>query len=533
MSKLKFRVIYFSSEDDEYPASELNAHSPQTRGWQSFRYCEYPQELGFEIEGGVSKLSQVQLLSHQSKISTKIEVFIGNGPDYHSAKFKRLGYLSLDSNERSNYQARELKTVYVDADGRFVRFIVHQCFINKYNHFNQVGIIAVNFLGVENPDAGKFRAPGKGNTIASGAHNGESHSDALTDLSVDLNLDAQTANKLRQLAEAKAKAVASEDYSTAKQIKLVEKDIRALGVELAQLDIAKQQAVKAEDYDRAILLKNETDELRAEIEDKVRNIRIPGVTGVPTRNAPSVPKRAPVVDRAPSDHVDIDSIPVGRGASAGAASYGTGFEEDEPENPYYEEKSSAPQVSKSTGKKKVLRTEALQVEDNDVAANPRGIASIPDEILPNGDRPIRPKGQPTYTDTDPEMPSEYPSGAGGAAAETRFPPGQHPLEEVPNMAELPAPEALLGKYKESSDSSGLTALVGDYVVRCLYSKTWALRDAAVTKIKMLLVSQFTRDPGTAAVLSAIATVLKSGLDDKIAQVFFQLCISSRRNAQCY
>ena len=74
--------------------------------------------------------------------------------------------------------------------------------------------------------------------------------------------------------------------------------------------------------------------------------------------------------------------------------------------------------------------------------------------------------------------------------------------------------------RESSDSSGLTALVGDYVVRCLYSKTWALRDAAVTKIKMLLVSQFTRDPGTAAVLSAIAAVLKSGLDDKIAQVFF-------------
>ncbi len=267
----RFNVIYFSSEDDEYPASELNSHSPQTRGWQTFRYCEYPQEIGFEIEGGVAKLSQVQILSHQSKISTKIEVFIGNGSDYHSAKFKRLGYMSLDSNERSGYQARELKTVYVESEGRYVRFVVHQCYINKYNMFNQVGIIAVNFLGTENPDARNRIAPGKVPTQsnATSGPRGEPVHDTLTDLSVDLNLDAQTAAKLRQLAEAKAKAVASEDYATAKQIKTVEKDIRALGVELAQLDSAKQQAVKAEDYDRAILLKSETDELRAEIEEKV------------------------------------------------------------------------------------------------------------------------------------------------------------------------------------------------------------------------------------------------------------------------
>jgi hypothetical protein len=173
-------------------------------------------------------------------------------------------------------------------------------------------------------------------------------------------------------------------------------------------------------------------------------------TAAPTRNAPPVPKRAPVVDRPSSGPIDVDSIPVGRGASGGAASHGAGFEEDGgqyAEDPYYEEKASAPAVSKSAGKKKVVKTEALQIEDNDVSANPRGIASIPDEVLPNGDRPIRPKGQLTYNDNDPEMPSEYPAGAAGAVAEAHFPPGQHPLEGVPNVGELPAPEALLGKYK--------------------------------------------------------------------------------------
>lgn len=261
--------MYYSSQDEEYPAAELNSHSPQTRGWQSFRYCEYPQELGFEIEGGVSKLTQVQILSHQSKITTKLDIFIGNGVDYHTAKFRRLGYLSLDSNERSGYQARELKTVYVESEGKYIRFIVHQCYLNKYNMFQQVGIVACNFLGVENPNAGLFRSPARGPAQIDGPRGGGGKGDSLQDLSSELNLDPSTANKLRQLSEAKAKAVEIEDYATAKQIKLVEKEIMTLGVELAQLDIAKQQAVKAEDYDRAMLLKNETDELRAEIEDKV------------------------------------------------------------------------------------------------------------------------------------------------------------------------------------------------------------------------------------------------------------------------
>ena len=35
--KLPFRVVYASSEDPDFPASELDVHSSQTRGWQSAR----------------------------------------------------------------------------------------------------------------------------------------------------------------------------------------------------------------------------------------------------------------------------------------------------------------------------------------------------------------------------------------------------------------------------------------------------------------------------------------------------------------
>jgi len=86
----------------------------------------------------MSRLSTIQILSHQSKIATKIELFVGDGPSYDQAAFTRLGYLNLNSNINSKYQARELKSVYVNHVGRFVRMLVHRCHINKYNLFNQV-----------------------------------------------------------------------------------------------------------------------------------------------------------------------------------------------------------------------------------------------------------------------------------------------------------------------------------------------------------------------------------------------------------
>ncbi|CAM9966114.1 unnamed protein product [Heterosigma akashiwo] len=137
MSKLRFNVVYCKGEEPDYPAIELNNHSPTTKGWQSPQFCEYPQEIGFAL-AAYCHITQVQILSHQSKIATKIELFVGEGNSYQDANFRRLGYLSLNSNERSNYQARELKSVYVDTQANFVKLLVHKCFINQYNLFNQV-----------------------------------------------------------------------------------------------------------------------------------------------------------------------------------------------------------------------------------------------------------------------------------------------------------------------------------------------------------------------------------------------------------
>lgn len=51
---------------------------------------------------------------------------------------RRLGYLSFDSNERSNHQARELKSVHVTVEAELVRLVIHRCHVNKLNIYNQV-----------------------------------------------------------------------------------------------------------------------------------------------------------------------------------------------------------------------------------------------------------------------------------------------------------------------------------------------------------------------------------------------------------
>lgn len=45
VQKLKYRIIYCSGEDQDYPVTELLDPTSNSRGWQSAKFCEYPQEI--------------------------------------------------------------------------------------------------------------------------------------------------------------------------------------------------------------------------------------------------------------------------------------------------------------------------------------------------------------------------------------------------------------------------------------------------------------------------------------------------------
>lgn len=412
-----------TSEESDYPADELNSHGPNTRGWQSAKFSTYPQEIGIEIDSGESRFSQIQILSHQSKISSKVEIFIGTGSNYESATFKRLGHLSLDSNEKSNYQARELKTVYIDNLGKFVKILLHANHVNTYNTYNQISIIAVNLIGTPLESTPSLMDGIKrANPISN---------NSINDLALDMNLDPQTTAKLRQLYEAKTRAVAAEDYITAKKIKTVENSLKELGARLTQVEISKRKAVENEDYDRAKELKDECDSLREEIEIKVlksrcylkdhdlcysrqiAGVNIPGVTDnrIPVQRPAAVtaPFAEPIRrrDSTAKKVIDIDEIPVG----------GSANETKEYSSPTLKQSKRSPAIPDP-------EIDDVYVDDFD-----------------GEDRPIQPKSNAGYDDPYPDNVEET------TIKQSAFPRGQHPFEGIPNFLDLPTPEEFTGKSR--------------------------------------------------------------------------------------
>ena len=94
------------------------------------------------------------------------------------------------------------------------------------------------------------------------------------------------------------------------------------------------------------------------------------------------------------------------------------------------------------------------------------------ELMYNDDSNDNDDASLAYRDPSKEALSEL---------DQRFPPGQHPLEGLHNMLDLPAPEALNSIGEEMARTLGISELLGDYRTMCLFSKHWALREAALNK----------------------------------------------------
>ena len=573
----------FSPPSQRYPVKELNTHSPNTRGWQSPRFCDFPQEVGLQLSSQ-SRVTQVQLLSHQSKIATKIELFVGEGPSYGQASWRRLGYLSLDDNARSEYQARELKSVYIDASGGFLKLLVHKCYVNKHNIFNQVGIVAVNILGEAvgggGSDGGGFRGGAGGAVAARGG--GGREPGPMDELSFDMNLDPESAARVRQVVAAKERAVEMEDYDAAKRLKAAEADLCGLGVRLAQLELAKKQAVASEDYDRAKQLKVECLGLREELHRTLAQVE--GSLGADMHTAQNAPQppygQADGFGYGPGGDpgggpggggggygqpASYDQRPVGGGGHGygpGGPPPGGGYRDDgygydgyggqgnpqpnahyqTPVNQHQQYRSPEPQQQRgdedasgrysggsgggyvgSPAQGSGLRGNALR-HSNDPSSGGgggqsglRGAAAYPD-------------GGDEYGD------GGYGGGAGGGGAGAGAGAGgvgggggadgeggdggAHPLDGVPNYEELPAPEPLpVGAAAgEGNELAAVAGIFGEYVLRCLLSKQWTLREAAVAKAK-LMAPGLAEGGGDRDLVPALCRVLQAGAEDKIAQVF--------------
>lgn len=142
LTKLKYRLVSCSSQDPQHPISDLVNNFSESEGWQSIRFCDYPQEITLQFLSPVS-IKQIQFLSHHYKIASKIEILtylpeIWDPISNNNIKFKKLGFLTLDKNETSNYKAREQKSIFLDAPCSYIKLIFYKNHPNKFNVFNQV-----------------------------------------------------------------------------------------------------------------------------------------------------------------------------------------------------------------------------------------------------------------------------------------------------------------------------------------------------------------------------------------------------------
>lgn len=108
-------------------------------------------------------VNTIQVLCHESKIPAKIELHISDEEKISNPRnvsFRRLGHVisvsvcltvfshfSLSDNKKTDFKARELKSVTVNENCTVMKLVLHQCFLNELNIFSQVALIAINILG--------------------------------------------------------------------------------------------------------------------------------------------------------------------------------------------------------------------------------------------------------------------------------------------------------------------------------------------------------------------------------------------------
>ena len=546
--KCRFEVVYSSSEDAGHEAAELNNHTPKSTGWSSLKFCEYPQELGlmlinddddqFDVQDMNYKprkvrryLTQVQLLVHEWKIASRVEVYVGVGENYQEADFERLGFMNLDGNERSNYSARELKTVYIDErQAEYIRLIVHRPHRNAKNLFHQVSLLAVNIVG-QKARAETMNSP-RAKEISDMKHLDDkiseykNHDLAHKDLpdnglnefvmnntnSLIMAMDPLSQDKLQFLMRAKADAIEIEDFDKAKSIKAIEHELKLLGVKLRKLDTLKQEAVRAEDYDYAKQVKAESKALRDAMDRRIADLHLPGFQpdNAAADNASvrssridpgdddsswAPPKRA-TQQEAPfsARHGASGRFPAAPMSAAENPINAEIIEEEESEYYDLDEKSS------------------YAHPDDQVEVESKGEESFPE----NSAKESRPFKNSTGYEIGPES-NMYPTTIEEVDEEANF-DGGHPLEGVPHSDDLPAPDSLADEQVSFLHQTGIVALLGEYRARCLFSKVFALRDAVMMKLRIMLQSGSPEIPTLEHCLAGVAAVLKMMVDDKIHQV---------------
>ncbi|EIE20654.1 hypothetical protein COCSUDRAFT_30401 [Coccomyxa subellipsoidea C-169] len=512
--KLGFTISSCSGEDADYPVSELLCKDPQVKGWQTPRFCKWPQQVTLQLEG-LANVHQIQILSHEYKIASKVELHIGTPGGGEAVSWKRLGSFSFDCNERSKLQARELKSVTVSVQALFVRIVLARCHSNAQNAYSQAGILGVSIAGeLLRRSSTQLRAQLPGSPLPAAAaetagrpqptppsaqsRSGDGSSARASEDTAgetspgaagggDAGADVKTAARLRDLEGAKACAVAEEDYDEAKRLKLAIDRLKAVATQLSDLEARKRAAVEAEDYDVAKALKQDIERLRL-AGGASPSGRAPNGQEEPAYNGGlgSRKEHSNGMALSPSSYSNHDEIPI---SPIGALPF------------------SQPPCRRST-----------QDEGPGYAASSRRASSTPSQAY--DERPAVARGSYSAATAEVAAPALAPAAraldmdralVSSSAPDSAGPP-------PPGWpGDLAPPEPL--SAADAKDTSELLSVLEEYLVRCLFSKNWQLREAALQHLEKRLSGQDLAPDAKRELARSLAHSLRIALTDKVPGVY--------------
>lgn len=269
---LKYRLIGASTEDPENPFYSIIS-GLKNNGWSSVRYCTYPQELLIQL-CRPCRLRQINIVFHEYKIPSKIDFYYFY-PEQKKGKqkkienfnlnnipFLKLGFITPNSNQKTNFKAREIQKIKINQNAFFIKFVLHKNYINLENKYNQVSIISVEFFGIENENI---------NSDFNFNYNINNSNKEKSNLPKqkynDEDLDEICLSKLKEIKITLDLCVKKEKYESAKIFRELYQRVRLLGEKMKNLSEYKLKCIETNDFDSCKKLQGDIDRIKKLIND--------------------------------------------------------------------------------------------------------------------------------------------------------------------------------------------------------------------------------------------------------------------------
>ena len=464
-----FDVVECSSEDKSFECSALQTYQEDGDGWLSEKNCQFPQVVVLKVHGEKDEIciiDRLEILSHEFSIAQTIEISIGHGgingqmPSTFDecATIQNLGFVTMDSNERSNFQDRELKSVPIGhLPTQFIKLTLKQCYENEYNIHQQVGIVGLRVfqatkVAEKSVDATKSQGTKRqAMNIALPSPNPKSLPSHIR-----YELDPRIQQSVERLEKLKKERAALEDFDMALKIKEAMTSVYAFLIAYKECENKMRDAAMQEDYAAASRLKTDRDMAKEAALQSLHEVEQEFIGSVDD------------IDR----DVSLSTIKDESFMSQKSAHFSQPF----PGN----DQISIASNTMSPFKRKDSKQNASKDSQDESSDN-------------------------STCQSEVEQGDDY-SGR-----------HSHPLAGTYiDHADLPTPEEI-SKEISTDLAHKVEELFGNYRAKCLFSKHWQLRDAVLAKMSQMCVEISTED--CAEMASILSLIIERCIDDNNVQVY--------------